>query len=61
MDLGVLLLYNAGMDLLLTKGRTAIAVRPHLRAFLASKPNRNAYINDLIEKDAQKKASKAPK
>lgn len=42
-------------DLLLDKGRTAIAVKPHLRAFLRAQGNVNKYLNELIQLDAQKR------
>lgn len=39
------------MKVLEKYGRLSIALRPHLRPFIASKQNKNQYLNDLIEKD----------
>lgn len=42
------------MSYLINTGRWSGRIRKHLRAFLASKDNQNAYINELIDKDYQK-------
>lgn len=43
------------MNLLLDKGRIAFVIRPHLRKLLSAQPNKNKYVNDLLEKEYKSK------
>lgn len=55
-DFKLCLSYTTSMNKSLQeKGRLGLSIRKHLRAFVAAQPKPNAYINELIQQDAQKR------
>lgn len=49
------------MKVLEQYGRLSVAIKPHLRIFVASKVNKNGYINKLIDDDYKRQSKKPSK